>query len=121
MEERAHRKLDVWKRAMGLTKMVYEITANFPKEEYYSLVMQMRRAAISVPSNLAEGAARSGKKEFLQFINIAQGSLSELDTQIELARMLHYLKEDGYLKLQKEIQVISKQLYGLSRAVRVRK
>ncbi len=103
IEERTHRKLDVWKRAMGLTKMVYEITANFPKKEHYSLVMQMRRAAISVPTNLAEGAARAEKKEFLQFINITQGSLSELDTQIELARMLHYLKEDSYLRLQKEV------------------
>ena len=81
----------------------------------YGLVSQMRRAAISVPSNLAEGAARKGKKEFLQFINIAQGSLSELDTQIELSMMLNYISKDEYDELMEQLRIISKMLFGLSK------
>lgn len=79
-EERPHRKLDVWKKALLFTKKIYHVTAKYPTSEIYGLVSQMKRAAISIPGNLAEGAARKGKKEFLQFINVAQGSISELDT-----------------------------------------
>ncbi len=78
----------------------------------------MRRAAISVPSNLAEGAARKGKKEFLHFINIAQGSLSELDTQIELSMMLDYISKEEYNELMEELKTISKMLFGLSRSLK---
>ena len=80
MDYRPHRKLDVWHKSMGLVSEVYKATSTFPKIEEYGLSSQMRRAAVSVPSNLAEGAARKGNKEFKQFLNIAQGSLSELDT-----------------------------------------
>jgi four helix bundle protein len=66
--------------------MIYQITSSFPSTEQFGLIFQMRRAVVSIPSNLAEGAARSGRKEFLQFINIAQGSLSELDAQVELSK-----------------------------------
>ena len=90
-EGRSHKKLDVWMGAMELARQIYTITAGFPKEEIYGLTSQLRRAAVSVPSNLAEGAARTGHREFLQFINIAQGSLSEIDTQIELSKMLNYI------------------------------
>ena len=78
----------------------------------------MRRASISVPSNLAEGAARRSKKEFLYFINIAQGSLSELDTQIELSIMLDYILKEDYDKLMEELKTISKMLFGLSRSLK---
>jgi four helix bundle protein len=78
----------------------------------------MRRATISVPSNLAEGAARKGKKEFLYFINIAQGSLSELDTQIELSMMLAYISKQEYDELMEELKTISKMLFGLSRSLK---
>jgi four helix bundle protein len=88
MDTRPHRELDFWQESMGLVREIYQITSAFPKNEEYGLGSQMRRAAVSVPSNLAEGAARKGKKEFNHFLNIAQGSPSELDTQIELARML---------------------------------
>ena len=70
MDIRPHRNLDVWKKAMLLTKDIYEITANFPKSEVYGLSSQMRRAATSIPSNIAEGVGRRGDKEFLQFINL---------------------------------------------------
>ena len=78
----------------------------------------MRRATISVPSNLAEGAARKGKKEFLHFINIAQGSLSELDTQIELSIMLDYISKEEYDELMEKLKIISKMLFGLSRSLK---
>jgi four helix bundle protein len=92
MDYRPHRKLDVWHKSMELVRDVYKASSAFPKMEEYGLSSQMRRAAVSIPSNLAEGAARKGNKEFKQFLNIAQGSLSELDTQVELAHMLGYMR-----------------------------
>ena len=88
--KRSHEDLQVWQEGMALAKDVYAATASFPKEEMYGLTSQMRRAAVSVPSNIAEGAARCSKKEFLQFLNIARGSLMELETQIFLARDLGF-------------------------------
>ncbi len=78
----------------------------------------MRRAVISVPSNLAEGAARKSKKEFLQFINIAQGSLSELDTQIELSIMLNYISQQEHDEVMEQLKTISKMLFGLSKSLK---
>ena len=96
MNYRPHRKLDVWKRSMEFVKDIYKATEAFPKAEIYGLISQMRRAAVSIPSNLAEGAARKGSKEFKQYLNIAQGFISELDTQIELASMLDYIDRNQY-------------------------
>jgi len=76
-----HKDLDVWKRSMDLVQLIYEYTKLFPKEEMYGLTSQMRRAAVSIPSNIAEGAARKGDKEFIQFLMLSLGSLSELETQ----------------------------------------
>jgi four helix bundle protein len=78
----------------------------------------MRRAVVSVPSNLAEGAARKGKNEFKQFLNIAQGSLSELDTQVELAQMLGYVVSERHMELMSKMTEISKMLYGLTNALK---
>jgi four helix bundle protein len=119
-ETRAHKNLDVWKRSMKLGKLVYQITSRFPSSEQFGLVSQMRRAAVSIPCNLAEGAARLGKKEFLQFINIAQGSASELDTQAELAKELGFLDQRSYDDIQSELKVISKQLYGLAKSIKTK-
>jgi four helix bundle protein len=118
MDSRQHRKLDVWKKSMNFIKDVYQVTETFSKHEMYGLISQMRRAAVSVPSNVAEGAARKGGKEFKQFLNIAQGSISELDTQIELALMLNYIEKDLYDTLIDRLNVISKMLYGLARKVK---
>lgn len=85
-----HENLEAWKFAMQLVKAVYELTADFPTEERYGLAQQMRRAAVSIPSNIAEGAGRNGTKEYLHFIGIARGSLSELETQLQLAVMLGF-------------------------------
>jgi four helix bundle protein len=78
----------------------------------------MRRAAISIPSNLAEGAARKGPKEFKQYLNIAQGSISELDTQIELALLLEYIDKKTYIDLMQKLGIISKMLFGLARSLK---
>lgn len=117
MDFRPHRKLDVWKKSMEFVRELYGAIETFPKTEEYVLATQMRRAAISIPSNLAEGAARKGNKEFRQFLNIAQGSISELDTQIELAAMLGYLDESRKESLLKQLNDISKMLFGLSKSV----
>lgn len=85
-----HENLDAWKFAMQLTKAVYQMTTDFPVEERYGLAQQMRRAAVSIPSNIAEGAGRNGTKEFLNFIGISRGSLAELETQLQLAVMLGF-------------------------------
>jgi four helix bundle protein len=120
-DQRPHKKLEVWKNAMDLAVLIYEVTREFPKEEVYGITSQLRRAAVSVPSNIAEGAARTSAKEFLQFINIAQGSLSEIDTQIELSNRLSYVTDQTYKNLQEKIVIVSKQLYGLRRSVHTRK
>ena len=91
---RAHHNLLAWKSSIVLVKTIYDLTANFPKAELYGLTGQMRRAAVSFPSNIAEGAARATKKEFAHFLVIARGSLSELETQIEIAKKLGYLPEE---------------------------
>jgi len=95
-----HKQLDTWQQAMQLVKMVYDITATFPREEMFGLTSQMRRAAVSVPSNIAEGAGRRGSKEFAHFLDIARGSLAELDTQIEIAIMLGYVSPESPLPAQ---------------------
>jgi four helix bundle protein len=118
VDSRAHRKLEVWKKSMAFVKDVYQATEVFPNSEVYGLVSQMRRAAVSIPSNLAEGAARKGTKEFKQYLNIAQGSISELDTQIELASMLNYIDENLYNNLMDGLKTISKMLFGLSRSLK---
>ena len=118
MDIRPHRKLEVWKASMEFVKEIYHATESFPGTETYGLVSQMRRATVSIPSNLAEGAARLGPKEFRQFLNIAQGSISEVDTQIELAKMLGYITEQTYAELTQKLTTISKMLYGLTRSIK---
>jgi four helix bundle protein len=108
-----HEQLDAWKESMQLVKVVYELTGAFPAEERFGLVSQMRRSAISVPSNLAEGSARNGGKEYLQFIGIARGSLAELDTQLQIAVMLGFMPaEHGAFQLADKV---GKLLTGLHR------
>ena len=83
--KKPHRKLKLWQESMGFVVDLYRVLEGFPKAERFGLVSQLQRAAVSIPSNLAEGAARKNKKEFLQFLYIARGSLSELDTQLEIS------------------------------------
>jgi len=108
--KRNHRSLKAWQKAIELVERVYGETRKFPKEELFGLTSPMRRAAVSVPANIAEGAARSGTKELVRFLSIAEASLSELDTHVEIANRLGYLKND---QLHDEIDALSALLMGL--------
>ena len=111
----SHKKLDAWRFAVDLVKEIYRLTVTFTKEEIYGLTSQMRRAAVSVPSNLAEGAARMNNKEFIQFLYIAFGSLSELDTQLHIAKELGYAKDKDVEGVAGLIEKTSKLIFGLIR------
>ena len=115
--EKPHKKLDVWQAAMKVAQMVYQLTNTFPSEERFGLVTQMRRAAVSIPSNIAEGAARQGKREFKNFVSMAQGSLSELDTQLELSILLGYLSEEEVKEVEGQLLRVDKMLTGLIRSL----
>jgi four helix bundle protein len=115
MLEKPHKRLDVWKQSMELAQRIYRITSDFPPEEKFGLVSQMRRAAVSIPSNIAEGAARQGKREFNKFLGIARGSLSELDTQVELSVLLGYLSHEATGELSGQLTRIDQMLAGLIR------
>ncbi|CAD7772704.1 MAG: 23S rRNA-intervening sequence protein [Candidatus Methanoperedenaceae archaeon GB50] len=98
-----HKDLDVWKIGIELIKQVYEITNLFPNEETYGLISQMRRSAISIPSNISEGAARNSKKEFIQFLYISLGSLAELETQMVISTELGYIPQNSQIFSQIEL------------------
>jgi four helix bundle protein len=103
---------------MDLVEEIYQITVNFPEREKYGLVSQMRRSAVSIPSNLAEGAARSSDAEFTQFIHVALGSCSELDTQLEICYRLGYLSTKTWQPLSTKLQEISCMLIGLRNSLK---
>ena len=105
-----HKDLDVWKAAMELAKLVYLITSKFPKKELYGLTQQIRRSAVSIPSNIAEGAARNSRKEFIQFLHISLGSLAELETQLLLSEKLGFLQ---IKEIENDVERIRKMLIGL--------
>lgn len=115
--EKPHKKLDVWQAAMKSTTMIYKLTNKFPEKEKFGLVSQMRRASISIPCNIAEGAARQGKREFRNFLSMAQGSLSELDTQLELAVLLGYIGIGDLQEIEGQLLRIDKMLSGLIRCL----
>ena len=89
--QKRHKRMDIWLLSMGLVEDIYGLTQSFPHEERFGLVSQMRRCAVSIPSNIAEGAARNSDKDFIRFLVIARGSLMELDTQLIISRRLGYL------------------------------
>ena len=109
--KRKHHDLKAWQEAMQLVKDVYAVTTSFPKEESYGLTSQIRRAAVSIPSNIAEGAARTGTKEFLRFLSVARGSLSELETQLILAKELNFMKSN--IELFKRLNSVFGLIGGL--------
>ena len=108
-----HKKLDVWQAGINFTMKIYELTNNFPKSELYGLSSQIRRAAVSVPSNLAEGAARKSKQERLRFYEIARSSLVEIDTQLEISIQLNYVKQEYLHELDKDMNKIFAMLSQL--------
>ncbi|MEZ5053688.1 MAG: four helix bundle protein [Chitinophagales bacterium] len=107
------KKLNVWMKSMDLSVLIYNITIQFPKEEFYALVSQLKRSAVSIPSNIAEGSGRNSDKEFIQFLSIAYGSSCELDTQIELSKRLNFISEETYSIITTEIIEIQKMIFKL--------
>lgn len=113
--EKAHKNLKVWQESIELAKEIYKITVNMPTTEKYGLTSQMKRAVISIPSNIAESAARQGLKESIHFYTIARGSLSELDTQVELYKQLGFLASPQISSLISQIEKVDVLLSGLIR------
>lgn len=117
MEAFSHKKLIVYKRSLLLVKAVYELIDKFPSKENFALSDQLRRAVVSVPSNIAEGMGRFSTKEKIHFIEISYASLMETDCQLEIAQILGYITLEEYQPLLNEIQEISKMLSGLKNSV----
>ena len=105
--------LEVWQEAVNLTDMVYRQTRKFPQEELFALTNQIRRAVVSIPSNIAEGSGRRSNTEFLQFLSIANGSLRELETQLIIAERIGYLSHEQLYALQPRIDTVGRLLTGL--------
>lgn len=103
-EIKSHEDLDVWKRAIDFVTNIYRETNKFPKSERYGLTNQICRASVSIPCNIAEGASRNSTKDYLHFLYIALGSISEVETQLQIAKNLDYLKSDNLLKDIKNIK-----------------
>jgi four helix bundle protein len=115
-----HNDLDVWKLSMDFATDVYRATGKFPDAEKFGLVSQMRRAAVSIPSNIAEGAARQSQKEFIQFLSIAAGSTSELETQLIIARRIGMGEMNELERLCASLDRIGKMLQGLIRSIKIK-
>ncbi|MBU4478763.1 MAG: four helix bundle protein [Candidatus Omnitrophica bacterium] len=114
----SYKDLEVWKKAIDLVKQIYIITRNFPKEEIYGLVNQMRRASVSIPSNIAEGKTRQYSNEYIQFLYIALGSCAELETQVIICNELRYIDEKTINPILEKLSEISKMLRSLIRSLR---
>ena len=117
---RTHKDLDVWNKSVGLVTKVYEITNSFPKDEMFGITSQIRRSAVSIPSNIAEGSARKGNKEFVQFLYISLGSMAELETQLIIATNLKYIPSSKYDAIVNDLTDIRKMLSGLIKYVKNR-
>jgi len=114
---RSHRDLIAWQKAMDLVVLVYKATEGFPRYELYGLTSQIRRAASSVPANIAEGQGRRSKSEFRQFLGNARGSLLELDSHLELSLRLNYLTPTQYGRINEQLVEVSRILNGLLRSL----
>lgn len=110
---KSYRELRVWQHSMDLVESIYLITRKFPKQETYGLTQQIQRAIVSVPSNIAEGHTREHLKEYLHHLSIAQASLAEVETQLEIAARLEYVMHSQLNELLTEIRSVGRQLYAL--------
>lgn len=118
MKSSDYRQLKVWQKAMDLTVEIYSLVKRLPREETYALSDQMRRAVVSIPSNIAEGQGRNSDKEFINFLSIARGSLWELETQIEICERLHYIDSELASKVYSLTTEVSKMLNSLSNSLK---
>ena len=117
MRLNSFRDLRVWQSSRELVEIIYRLTQNFPKDEIYGLSSQIQRAAVSVPSNIAEGHTREHTKEFLHHLSMAQASLAELETQLEIAVRLKYFARDEFDRILVLVVALGKQLYSLRNAL----
>jgi four helix bundle protein len=111
------RDLRVWQSGMDLVTQVYRLTRSFPREEHYGITSQVRRAAVSIPSNIAEGHSRESSKEYLNHLSIAQGSLAELQTQIEIALRLDFIAAETARQILDHSASLSRQIFALRNAI----
>lgn len=113
-----HRDLIVWQKSIDLVVIVYDLCKELPSDEKYGIISQMKRSAVSVPSNIAEGAGRGTDKEFSRFVDIASGSLSELETQLIITRRLGFYNTDDII--ENEVKEIRKMIFGLKKSLNKR-
>ena len=114
---RGFRDLRVWQGGMEMVESVYRVTQSFPKQELYGLTSQLRRAAVSIPANIAEGQSREHIKEYLNFLSIAQGSVTELETELEIAGRLGYIAPDAVGSLTSQMASLGRQIRALRAAL----
>ena len=117
MSVRCYQELFVWQRAMDLVVRVYEVTESFPHKEQFGLTNQLRRAAVSIPSNIADGQGRQTTRDFLRYLSIARGSLQEVETQILIATRLDYIAESEKVEMLERTSETNRLLTGLSRSL----
>ena len=115
---KTHKDLDVWRASVDLARDVYIVTKSFPKEEQFGLIAQMRRGAVSIASNIAEGAARQSTKEFVHFLLVAVGSSSELDTQMDIAKVTEMCDPTQLEEVQESLTRVTMMLRGLIRSLK---
>jgi len=118
VNERPHKKLTLWIEAINMVTLIYEQTKSFPKEEEFGLKSQLRRAAVSVPSNIAEGLTRRTNPDKIHFLNLADGSLSEIDTQLEISLRLRFITYENFELVENQVVTVQKLLSGLIRSLK---
>lgn len=112
-EKRPHESLKVWSKSIGFVKDVYGLTGDFPDSERYGLISQLRWAAVSIPTNIAEGASRKTRKEYVQFLYVARGSLSEIETLLHISEQLKFVEKPSYDILRNKTEFIGRMLTAL--------
>ena len=115
---RSYKDLNIWNKGITIVEEIYTITKKFPEEERYSLVLQMRKAAVSIPSNIAEGFARQHDKEYKYFLYIALGSCSELITQLIISFKLKYIESEKQISMENDLDYLSKMIMSLIKKIR---
>jgi four helix bundle protein len=116
--EKPHKKLVVWREGISFVLLVYDLVKKLPKSEEFGLISQVKRAVVSIAANIAEGAARQTRRELLQYLYIARGSLSEVDTYLEIIRRLGYVREEDLKEIEKKMTLVDKMLAGLIASLR---
>ena len=118
MNRSPHKNLEAWKSSMKLVEEIYKMTGSYPNEEKFGLVSQMRRAAVSIPSNIAEGASDRTNSQFINYLSTAIGSLAELDTQIEISKNLGFIDENSFESISDLISKTKALVYGLRKSLK---